>query len=114
MLENEHNSDVEDKGEARKKVKGKKDKNIAKEINKTVVSQNNKNKKLLSIQQNINERNLEFEQLKETRGCPVCKIGEEFQGGAHCCKICQQFIHPWCGKSKEEGSGKEITCKNCS
>ena len=71
-------------------------------------------KKLLSIQQNINERNVEFEQLKETRGCPVCKIGEEFQGGDHCCKICQQFIHPWCGKSKEEGSGKEITCKNCS
>ena len=36
MLENEHNSDVEYKGEAIKKVKGKKDKNIAKEINKII------------------------------------------------------------------------------
>ena len=59
-------------------------------------------------------KNYEPINSEQFRGCPVCRIGKEFEGGAHKCNICQKFIHPWCGISEEEGSGKGITCNNCS
>ena len=60
------------------------------------------------------DKNYEPINSEQFRGCPVCRIGQEFAGGAHRCNICKKFIHPWYGISEEERSGKGITCKNCS
>ena len=48
------------------KSKDKHIKQIVSEINKTVASQNEKNPKLISIQKNIRERNVQFEQMKNS------------------------------------------------
>lgn len=46
-------------------------------------------------------------------GCPVCKDGQTFTGGAHKCTKCSKFIHPWCGRAEGEGYGESLVCLTC-